>query len=177
MAELLTDDQADALVRHLLLGEVLADAARELGYAMDDVRATARTHAGLAVAMTGRDPAHPDAHGAVLRADYLRLLALGLPPSTVDVILGVQGSTWRGELEFAAACDAPAAVAPPLGAGWRPVGFTADRTRRFLESLRAGHPVGRAAADAGVTKVAVYKRRQRDALFATTMDAARNRNC
>ncbi|MFJ8036546.1 hypothetical protein [Streptomyces sp. NPDC096032] len=54
--------------------------------------ARARTDTRLATALAGRDPDVLEERGRTLRADYLRLLALGLSPGRAELILGISGA-------------------------------------------------------------------------------------
>ncbi|MCX4633103.1 hypothetical protein [Streptomyces sp. NBC_01443] len=133
----------------------------------------ARTDTGLALALAGLDSDGAEAVGIVGRADYLRLLALGVSPSLASQILfdgSGQANTWRSDqLAFAAACDAVAA-ATARRTERRPSRFTPERRRQFLEYLQAGMATTKAAAEVGITTAAVYQRRRRDAGFAAAMN-------
>lgn len=51
-------------------------------------------------------------------------------------------------------------------------GWTAERRRRFLEWLAAGHDVSRACAGVGMSREGAYKLRRRDPAFAQAWDDA-----
>jgi hypothetical protein len=123
----------------------------------------------------GRDPDALDERGRALRAEYLRLLALGVSPSRAELILGISGAGgWRGDdPAFAAACDAVSSLAAPYDRS-RLIRLTPQRVARVLEELgRPGTTVVAAAAAIGVSSAAIYQRRGRDRAFAQAMDAAR----
>ncbi|WP_435260475.1 hypothetical protein [Streptomyces sp. 1222.5] len=171
----LTDRQANRLITVLRPGRDLDVAATELGIDLRAVWARARTDTRLAIALAGRDPDVLAERGRTLRADYLRLLALGLCPGRAELILGISGAgAWRGnDPTFAAACDAVSAASPPGGAS-RVIRLTPQRVARFLEELsQPGTTVIAAAAAIGVTSAAIYQRRGRDEDFAKAMDDAR----
>ncbi|MFD9097787.1 hypothetical protein [Streptomyces collinus] len=113
----LTGRQAARLITVLRHGQDLDVAAVELGVDRRAVWAGARTDTRLAIALVGRDPDVPEERGHTLRADYLRLLALGLSPGRAELILGISGAgAWRGDdPSFAAACDAVSAASPRAG--------------------------------------------------------------
>ena len=171
----LTARQADRLITALRHGQALDAAAADLNLDLSAVWASARTDTRLTIALAGRDPDSPDEATRIARADFLRILALGVAPSRVELILGVPSTSgWRSDPTFAAACDAVSAAAAPYGYV-RQMRFTPERVARFLEALsKPGTTVLAAAAAAGVTASAVYQRRHRDAEFARSMDAARN---
>ncbi|MFF0698374.1 hypothetical protein ACFYU4_37790 [Streptomyces tendae] len=172
---LLTTRQTDRLVTALRHGQDLDAAAAGLGLSLTAVWATARTDTRLAVALAGRDPDAAEERGRALRAEFLRLLALGVPPSRAELILGsTKFSGRRGEdPAFAAACDAVSAAAAPYG-HTRQVRLTPQRVAQFLEELsRPRATLVAAAAAAGVTPAAIYQRRRRDKDFANAMDYAR----
>lgn len=171
----LTARQTNRLVTALRHGQALDLAAADLGLSLPSVWATARTDTRLTIALAGRDPDPPQEHGRTLRADFLRLLALGVPPSRAELILGSTSfSGWRGDdPAFAQACDAVSDSAAPYG-HTGPIRLTPARVGRFLEAL--GKPKATlvaAAAAAGVTPAAIYQRRRRDEAFAKAMDEAR----
>ncbi|MFE5406950.1 hypothetical protein ACFQ9Z_37865 [Streptomyces sp. NPDC056580] len=137
--------------------------------------ARARTDTRLAIALAGRDPDVPEERGHTLRADYLRLLALGLPSGRAELILGISGAeAWPGDdPTFAPASDAVSAASPPCGAS-RIIRLTPQHLARFLEELsKLGTTVIATAAAIGVSSAAIYQRRGRDEEFATAMDDAR----
>ncbi|MFF2205129.1 hypothetical protein [Streptomyces sp. NPDC058145] len=111
-------------------GQALDEAAAELGVDLRAVWVRARTDTRLAVALAGRDPDALDERGHALRADYLRLLALGLPPSRAELILGTgDPGAWRGDdPAFAAACDAVSAASALIGQYDSPVTASGDIT-------------------------------------------------
>ncbi|PKW05318.1 hypothetical protein SAMN05428944_7667 [Streptomyces sp. 1222.5] len=108
----LTGRQANRLITALRHGRDLDVAATELGIELRAVWARARTDTRLAIALAGRDPDVLEERGRTLRADYLRLLALGLSPGRAELILGITGAgAWRrDDPTFAAACDAVSAA-------------------------------------------------------------------
>lgn len=164
----------DALVAALRHGEHVEAAAAAVGVDLPDVWATARTDTRLTIALAGRDPDSPVESARVARAEYLRLLALGVPPSRAVLIMGAgDPSSWRSEPLYAEACRAAIEAAAPLGYS-RQIRLTPERVGRFLEELRAGATVTAAAGAVGVTPVAIYQRRHRDGAFAAAMDEARN---
>ncbi|WP_406730683.1 hypothetical protein [Streptomyces sp. NBC_01794] len=170
----LTTRQADRLVTALRHGQTLDAAATALGLELSAVWASARTDPRLTIALAGRDPDGPEETGRIMRADFLRLLAIGVAPSRAELILGASSSSgWRSDPAFAEACDAVSAAAAPYGYTGQ-VRLTPERVARFLEALsKPSTTVVKAAAAAGVTAPAVYQRRHRDAEFAKAMDAAR----
>ncbi|MGV9509360.1 hypothetical protein ACWDQZ_27545 [Streptomyces tendae] len=171
----LTARQTNRLITALRHGQALDLAAADLGLSLTSVWATARTDTRLTIALAGRDPDAPEEHGRTLRADFLRLLALGVPPSRAELILGTGGSgRWRGDdPAFARACDAVSDASAPYGHVGQ-IRLTPARVARFLEELgKQGTTLVAAAAAAGVTPAAIYQRRRRDDDFAKAMDAAR----
>ncbi|CAM5290529.1 hypothetical protein STENM327S_03596 [Streptomyces tendae] len=125
----------------------------------------------LTIALAGRDPDAPEEHGRTLRADFLRLLSLGVPPSRAEMILGSTSfSGWRGDdPAFAQACDAVSDFAAPYGHTGQ-IRLTPARVARFLEAL--GKPKATLAA-AGATPAAIYQRCRRDEAFAKAMGEVR----
>ncbi|MGW1674550.1 hypothetical protein [Streptomyces sp. NPDC002324] len=171
----LSSEQSDRLITALRHGQALDEAAGELGLDLAAVWATARTDTRLVVALTGRDPDTADERGRIARAEYLRLLALGMPPSRAALIMGGSDpGAWRGgDPAYAKACAAVIEAAARYNRTG-PVRLTPDRVARFLDELsRPGVTVTSAAAAAGVTSVAIYQRRRRDSEFAAAMDRAR----
>lgn len=171
----LTDRQAEQLVTMLRTGQPVDDAAAALGLELHAVWARARTDTRLTIALAGRDPDAADERARTARADYLRLLALGVTSSRAELILGSgHAGGWRGDdRAFAQACDAVSAAAAPYGYTGM-TRLTTERVGRFLRALSTPRTtVLAAAAAAGVTKDAIYQRRRRDAEFATAMDKAR----
>ncbi|WP_328643911.1 hypothetical protein [Streptomyces canus] len=171
----LSTRQADRLITALRHGQDLDDAVTTLGLDMAAVWPTARTHPRLAVALAGRDPDTDTERGRLARADFLRLLALGLPPSVAELALAEgDPGRWRGEdPAYAQACAAASTAADAYASRARTRRMTPKVTRTFLDALTAGTTVEAAAAAAGITKPAVYQRRRRDSEFAAAMDAAR----
>jgi hypothetical protein len=171
----LTDSQTDQLVTVLRTGQTVDDAATVLGLDLSAVWARARTDTRLTIALAGRDPAAADERARVARADYLRLLALGVPPTRAQLILGSgHPGSWRGDdPAYAQACDAVSAASAPYGYTGM-TRLTTERVARFLQALSQPQTTVLAAAAAvGVTQAAIYQRRKRDAEFATAMDKAR----
>ncbi|MGW2939134.1 hypothetical protein ACWDA7_47170 [Streptomyces sp. NPDC001156] len=84
----LTTGQADRLVTALRQGQTLDDAVEALRLDLSAVWARARTDARLTIALAGQDPDAFDERARIARADYLRLLALGVAPSREELILG-----------------------------------------------------------------------------------------
>jgi hypothetical protein len=170
----LTARQADRLVTALRHGQAVDTAVADLGLDLSAVWASARTDTRLTIALAGRDPDGPGEPSWTMRADFLRLLALGVPPSRAELILGVSSTSgWRSDPAFAEACDAVSAAAAPYGYS-RQMRLTPERVARFLEALsKPNTTVLAAAAAAGVTVSAIYQRRRRDGEFAKAMDAAR----
>ncbi|MBX4176438.1 hypothetical protein [Streptomyces geysiriensis] len=171
----LTARQTNRLITALRHGQALDLAAADLGLSLTTVWATARTDTRLTIALAGRDPDAPEEHGRTLRADFLRLLALGVPPSRAELILGSTSfSGWRGDdPAFAQACDAVSDSAAPYGHTGQ-IRLTPARVARFLEALgKQKATLVAAAAAAGVTPAAIYQRRRRDEAFAKAMDEAR----
>ncbi|MGW2550057.1 hypothetical protein [Streptomyces sp. NPDC001635] len=172
---LLTTSQTERLVTALRTGQALDDAAAALRLDLSAVWATARTNTRLTIALAGRDPDAADERARIARADYLRLLALGMTPSRAELILGSgHPGGWRGDdSQFAQACEAVSAAAAPYGYTGM-TRLTMERVSRFLQALsRPKTTVLAAAAAAGVTPAAIYQRRRRDAEFAQAMDEAR----
>lgn len=171
----LTPEQSARLITKLRHGRPLDEAAEELGLDLAAVWATARTDTRLAVALTGHDPDTADGRGRIARAEYLRLLALGVPPSRADLIMGSgHAGAWRGgDPAYAKACAAVSEAAARYNRT-RPARLTPVRVARFLDELsKPSATVTAAAAAAGITTVAIYQRRRRDAEFAQAMDRAR----
>ncbi|MFE6639551.1 hypothetical protein ACFVFT_38445 [Streptomyces tendae] len=171
----ITARQTNKLIAALRHGQALDLAAADLGIALPAVWAAARTDTRLAIALAGRDPDAAEERSRTLRADFLRLLALGVPPSRAELILGTGGSGgWRGDdPAFARACDAVSDASAPYGHVGQ-IRLTPARVARFLEELgKQGTTLVAAAAAAGVTSAAIYQRRRRDDDFAKAMDAAR----
>ncbi|MCX5182598.1 hypothetical protein [Streptomyces sp. NBC_00268] len=156
-------------------GQALDTAVAALGLELTSVWASARNDTRLTTALAGRDPDAPEEASRTVRADFLRLLALGVAPSRAELILGVPSTSgWRSDPAFAKACDAVSSAAAPY-AHTRQNRLTPERVARFREALRTpGTTVLAAAAAAaiGVTTLAIYQRRHRDAEFAKAMDAA-----
>ncbi|MEU1592838.1 hypothetical protein ABZ468_08230 [Streptomyces sp. NPDC005708] len=171
----LTDSQTDQLVTALRTGQTVDDAATVLGLDLPAVWARARTDTRLTIALAGRDPEAADERARVARADYLRLLALGVAPTRAQLILGAgHPGSWRGDdPAFAQACDAVSAASAPFGYTGM-TRLTTERVARFLQALSQPETTVLAAAAAvGVTQAAIYQRRSRDKEFATAMDEAR----
>ncbi|MFE6625203.1 hypothetical protein [Streptomyces sp. NPDC057740] len=173
--ELLAPADKHALVDALRHGQGIESAADALGLDLAAVWATARTDTRLTIALAGRDPDAPEEAGRAARAEFLRLLALGVPPTRAELILGVgEPGKWRGgDPAYARACAAAtdASVRYRSHAGPR---LTVQNVAKFLDALRvSGTTVRSAAATAGITTQAVYQRRRRDTQFAAAMDAAR----
>lgn len=170
----LTARQADRLVTALRQGQTLDAAVSGLDLELSAVWAAARTDTRLTIALAGRDPDGAEEAGRILRADFLRLLALGVPPSRAELILGASSSGgWRSDPAFAEACDAVSAAAAPYGYT-RQIRLTPERVARFLKELsKPRTTIVKAAAAVGVTVPAIYQRRRRDAEFAKPMDVAR----
>jgi len=170
----LTARQANRLITALRHGQALDTAVANLDLDLSAVWASARTDTRLTIALAGRDPDGPDEASWTVRADFLRLLTLGVAPSRAELILGVSSTSgWRSDPAFAAACDAVSSVSAPYGYT-RQMRLTPQRVARFLEAVsKPGTTVLAAAAAAGVTASAIYQRRHRDGEFAKAMDAAR----
>ncbi|MER6160336.1 hypothetical protein ABT147_33090 [Streptomyces sp. NPDC001868] len=137
--------------------------------------ATARTDTRLVIALAGRDPDAAAEQGRTARAEYLRLLALGVAPSLAEQIMGSgHVGAWRGrDPAYAHACTA-AREAFALYHRTRQTRLTPERVARFLDELRTpASTVKGAAAATGITPVAIYQRRRRDPEFAQAMDDAR----
>ncbi|MFJ4467511.1 hypothetical protein ACIP2X_08480 [Streptomyces sp. NPDC089424] len=65
---------------------------------MTAVWARARTDTRLTIALAGRDPDALEERVRTGRADYPRLLALGVPPGRAELILGIaHTSGWRSD--------------------------------------------------------------------------------
>ncbi|MFD5856104.1 hypothetical protein [Streptomyces chartreusis] len=171
----LSPRQADRLITALRHGQTLDTTVAELGLELTAVWARARTDTRLAIALAGRDPDGPEEATRAARADFLRLLALGMPASRAELIVGVSSTSgWRRDPSFAMACDAVSSAAAPYG-NPRQMRLTPERVARFLEELsKPGTTVLAAAAAVGVTPPAVYQRRRRDLEFAKAMDKARD---
>lgn len=171
----LTARQSARLITALQHGRPLDEAAADLRIDLAAVWTTARTDTRLVIALAGRDPDAAAERGRAARAEYLRLLALGVPPSTAELILeSGHAGTWRGnDRAYARACSAVSAAAAPYSST-RQARLTPERVARFLEELRTPGTTVKAAAQAtGITTVAIYQRRRRDADFAQAMDDAR----
>ncbi|MER7688648.1 hypothetical protein [Streptomyces sp. NPDC097610] len=170
----LTTRQADRLITALRHGQALDTAVADLHLELSAVWASARTDTRLTIALSGRDPDGPDEASRAVRADFLRLLALGVAPSRAELIVGVSSTSgWRSDPAFATACNAVSSAAAPYGHN-RQMRLTPARVARFLKALSApGTTVLAAAAAVGVTASAIYQRRHRDDEFAKAMDAAR----
>ncbi|MGW4439111.1 hypothetical protein ACWELO_25680 [Streptomyces sp. NPDC004596] len=143
---------AGRLITALRHGQAFDKAAAGLGVDLRAVWVPARTDTRPAAALAGRDPDAHTERGHALRADYLRLLALGLPPSRAELIPGTgDPGAWRGDdPTFAAACDAVSAAPAPYGS-LKPMRLTPQRVARFLKALRTpGTTVLAAAAAVGV---------------------------
>ncbi|MGI5507564.1 hypothetical protein [Streptomyces sp. CA-106131] len=171
----LSDSQTDQLVTALRTGQSVDAAATILGLELSAVWARARTDTRLTIALAGRDPETGDERARVARAEYLRLLALGVAPTRAQLILGSgHPGSWRGDdPAFAQACDAVSAAAAPFGYTGM-TRLTTERVARFLQALsKPETTVLAAAAAVGVTQAAIYQRRSRDAEFAVAMDKAR----
>ncbi|MEV6404138.1 hypothetical protein AB0M58_14485 [Streptomyces bobili] len=168
----LTYRQASQLITALQHGQALDDAVATIE--LTAVWTRARTDTRLAIALAGRDPDAPEERSRTVRADFLRLLALGLPPSRAELILGVSHTSgWRSDSVFAGACDAVTAAAAPYGYTKR-TRLSPQRVAAFLKVLSTpGTTVLTAAAAAGVTPSAIYQKRRRDKEFARAYDAAR----
>ncbi|MFF9178637.1 hypothetical protein [Streptomyces sp. NPDC014793] len=145
---------ANRLITALRHSQALDEAAAEQGIDLRAVWVRARTATRLAIALACRDPDTHTERGHALRANYLRLLALGLPPSRAELILGTgDPGAWRGDdPAYAAACDAVSAASAPYGS-LKPMRLTPERDARFLEELRTpGTTVLAAAAAVGVLR-------------------------
>ncbi|MFJ3714339.1 hypothetical protein [Streptomyces sp. NPDC090057] len=143
---------ANRLITALRHGQVLDEASAGLGVDLRAVWVRAHTDTRLAVALAGRDPDAHTERGHALRADDLRLPALGLPPSRAELILGTgYPGAWRGDdPAFAAACDAVSAASAPYGS-LKPMRLTPECVARFLkEPPTPGTTVLAAAAAVGV---------------------------
>jgi hypothetical protein len=174
----LTTVQADRLVTALRQGKTLDDAVDALRLDLSAVWARARTDTRLTIALAGRDPDAFDERARIARADYLRLLALGVAPSRAELILGSgRAGDWRGDdPAFARACDAVSAAAAPFSVTGL-TRLTPERVARFLQALsQPKTTVLAAAAAAGISPAAIYQRRGRDKEFRAAMDAARKAN-
>ena len=170
----LSPAQTARLITALRHGQALEDAATHLRMDLAAVWATARTHTGLTIALAGRDPQAAEEAGRIARAEYLRLLALGLSPSRAELIMGAgHPGGWRSDPAYAQACTAVAKASAPY-AHTRQNRLTPERVARFLERLREpGTTVLAAAASVGVSTAAIYQRRRRDVAFGAAMDEAR----
>ncbi|MEU1916194.1 hypothetical protein [Streptomyces massasporeus] len=170
----LTPRHADRLITALRHGLRLDTAVADLGLDLPAVWASARTDTRLTIALAGRDPDGAEEQSRTARADFLRLLALGVAPGRAELILGVPSTSgWRSDPAFARACDAVTSAAAPYGHP-RQVRLDPKRVAAFLEALSTpGTTVLAAAAAVGVTPNAIYQRRKRDGQFAKAMDAAR----
>ncbi|WP_158713540.1 hypothetical protein [Streptomyces sp. NRRL F-525] len=169
----LTDEARALLVTELRHGRAPDEAARGLGLDLSDVWIAARTDLRLTVALAGRDPNAAEETGRIARADYLRLLALGVTPSRAELILGAgEPGDWRADPAFNAACEAVIQAAAPHGYHGQ-TRLTPARVARFLEKLRSGATVKAAASAVSVTPPAIYQRRRRDVEFKKAMDEAR----
>ncbi|MEY2249023.1 hypothetical protein AB8A21_39900 [Streptomyces sp. BF23-18] len=170
----LEPEESAQLITALRHGRGLDDAARELRLDLAAVWTTARTDTRLTIALAGRDPDAAAEKARTARAEYLRLLALGLPPTHAELILGSgHVGTWRTDPAYAKACAAAAEAAAPYAAS-RWARLTPATVARFLADLSTPHTsVKAAAAAASVTTQAIYQRRRRDPAFASAMDEAR----
>ncbi|QKZ20309.1 hypothetical protein [Streptomyces chartreusis] len=168
--------QAAQLITALRHGDALDEAAETLGVDLPAVWAAARTDVRLMIALAGRDPDAAEERARIARAEYLKLLALGVPRGRAELIMGEgDPSGWRTDPAYAQACDAVAAAAAPYGY-IRQLRLTPQRVARFLVTLRRegrDGSVKAAAAAVGVSPAAVYQRRRRDPEFARAMDRAR----
>ncbi|MFE4580173.1 hypothetical protein [Streptomyces chartreusis] len=171
----LSTRQADRLITALRHGQTLDTTVAELGLDLSAVWNRARTDTRLAIVLAGRDPDGPEEAARTSRADFLRLLALGVAPSRAELIVGVSSTSgWRRDPAFAEACDAVSSAAAPYSTT-RQMRLTPQRVARFLEELsKPRTTVLAAAAAVGVTPPAVYQRRRRDPEFAKAMDQARD---
>ncbi|EST17911.1 hypothetical protein [Streptomyces roseochromogenus] len=169
-------DSAQQLIAALRHGEALDDAAEALGVGLTSVWAAARSDVRLTIALAGRDPDAAAERARIARAEYLRLLALGVPRARAELILGEgDPSSWRTDPAYARACDAVVEAAVPYGYA-RQLRLTPQRVARFLHTLRREGRKGSvkaAAAAVGISPSAVYQRRHRDPEFARAMDRAR----
>ncbi|MFE6894403.1 hypothetical protein [Streptomyces sp. NPDC057694] len=170
----LTAAEADALIQLLRTGRVLADAVDDLGLPLAAVWPAARGNVRLTIALAGRDPDARDEAGRVARADYLRLLSLGVSAAHAELIVGMgQIHRWKArEPVFASAATAAVANAASYRVPRRSR-VTVEAVRRFLDLLGTGASVRAASRAAGITVQTVYQRRQRDPAFAAAMDDAR----
>jgi hypothetical protein len=167
--------QADRLIAALRQGQALDEAATRLRLDLSAVWARARTDTRLVIALAGRNPDTFDERGRMARAEYLRLLALGVAPSQAELILGSgRAADWRSDdPAFAQACDAVSAQASSFEHKGL-TRLTPERVGRFLQALsRPQTTVLAAAAAVGISPAAVYQRRRRDKEFGVAMDAAR----
>ncbi|MFD5589635.1 hypothetical protein ACFWII_38330 [Streptomyces sp. NPDC127063] len=135
----LTARQTARLITALQQGQDLDDAAAVLRIELSSVWARARTDTRLTIALAGRDPDSLEERGRTRRAEYLRLLALGVSPSRAELILGVPGTdAWRSSRTFARACDAVSAQAAAYMDIGRPR-LTPQWVKRFLEAEQLWH--------------------------------------
>ncbi|WP_369383218.1 hypothetical protein [Streptomyces sp. cg36] len=178
MPEPLTPNDIHRFIERLRSGEDQADAADALGLGPRAVYAAARTDTSLLLALGGNDPYAMGAAGMAARAEYLRLLALGLTPTVAENVLfdgtARVGGCRAQDASFAAACDAVTASVGVRQTVKRYSKFTPERVKVFLDTLRRQGKVGPASAAAGVTNAAVYQKRRRDPGFAAAMDEARS---
>lgn len=93
----LTARQSAQLITALRHGQPLDEAAADLRLDLAAVWATARANTRIVVALAGRDPDAAAERGRGARAEYLRLLALGVPSSTAELTFGLGPS---GELRY-----------------------------------------------------------------------------
>src|SRR3954454_10831672 len=94
----LVPTETEALVNALRHGRSVEDAADDLRMSLESVWAAARADTRLTIALAGRDPDAVEEPGRRARADFLRLLALGVPAAHAELILGVgESGRWRGE--------------------------------------------------------------------------------
>ena len=170
----LTARQTERLITALRISEDLDDAVNTLRLAPAAVWTTARTHTRLAIALAGRDPDAAIEQARTGRADFLRLVALGLPAARAELAVGGSVGGWWGDdpayaRAYTAASEAAASYASVDQRRMNP-----QVTKRFLERLRIPRDTVRtAAAAAGVTSTAIYQRRRRDPEFAQAMSPRR----
>ncbi|MFI6494563.1 hypothetical protein [Streptomyces sp. NPDC050564] len=159
--QLLSSEESARLVTALRHGRSLEDATGDLWPDLLTVWATARTDTRLTVALAGRDPDAEAETARTAKAEYLRLLALGLPPTRAELIMGAGDVARRRAVPaYAKSCAAVSETTAPYGHGkW--ARLTPPTVARFLAKLRTpvlrcgATSVKAAAAAVGVTPQAL----------------------